>query len=59
MSSAEALAVMRPDVPRRLDRDAFGALEAVLDERRPESPVAAAAVDDATRAETVLGRRLR
>jgi HD-GYP domain-containing protein (c-di-GMP phosphodiesterase class II) len=57
MSSAEALEVMRPDVPRRLDRDAYSALEAVLEERLPESPAAAAAFDDALRAETVLGRR--
>jgi HD-GYP domain-containing protein (c-di-GMP phosphodiesterase class II) len=57
--SAEALEVMRPDVPRRLDRDAFYALEAVLDERRPDTPAAAAAVDDAIRAEAVLGRRTR
>ena len=59
MSSAEALEVIRPDVPRRLDRDAFSALEAVLEERRPETPAASAAVDDAIRAEAVLGRRLR
>jgi len=61
MSSAEALEVIRPDVPRRLDRDAFSALEAVLEERRPETPAttATAAVDDAIRAEAVVGRRLR
>ena len=59
MSSAEALEVMRPDVPARLDRDAFSALEAVLGERRPETPAAPAAVDDAIRAEAVLGRRSR
>ena len=59
MSSAEALEVMRPDVPSRLDGDAFSALEAVLEERRPETPAAPAAVDDALRAEAVLGRRSR
>jgi HD-GYP domain-containing protein (c-di-GMP phosphodiesterase class II) len=58
-SSAAALEAMRPDVPRRLDRDAFSALEAVLEERLPETPAAHAAVDDALRAESVLGRRLR
>jgi HD-GYP domain-containing protein (c-di-GMP phosphodiesterase class II) len=58
-SSAQALEVMRPDVPRRLDRDAFYALEAVLDERRPDTPAASAAVDDAVRAQAVLGRRTR
>jgi hypothetical protein len=57
MSSADALEVIRPDVPHRLDRDAFTALEAVLGERRPDTPVAQAAVDDAIRAEAVLGRR--
>ena len=40
MSSAEALEVIRLDVPHRLDRDAFSALEAVLGERRPETPAA-------------------
>ena len=50
---------MRPDVPRRLDRDAYSALEAVLEERLPDTPAAQAAVDDAIRAETVLGRRTR
>jgi HD-GYP domain-containing protein (c-di-GMP phosphodiesterase class II) len=59
MSSAEALEVMRPDVPARLDRDAFTALEAVLGERMPDTPAAPAAVDDALRAEAVLGRRTR
>ena len=59
MSSAEALEVIRPDVPHRLDRDAFTALEAVLGERLPDTPVAQAAVDDAIRAEAVLGRRDR
>jgi HD-GYP domain-containing protein (c-di-GMP phosphodiesterase class II) len=59
MSSAEALDVMRPDVPARLDRDAFNALEAVLEERLPDTPAAQAAVDDAVRAEAVLGRRAR
>jgi HD-GYP domain-containing protein (c-di-GMP phosphodiesterase class II) len=58
MSSVEALEVMRPEVPRRLDRDAYSALEAVLEERRPETPAASAAVNDAVRAEAVLGRRL-
>ena len=58
-SSVAALEEMRPDVPRRLDRDAFSALEAVLEERLPETPAAHAAVDDALRAETVLGRRNR
>jgi HD-GYP domain-containing protein (c-di-GMP phosphodiesterase class II) len=58
LSSERALGVMRTDVPRRLDRDAFSALEAVLEERLDEMP-AAAAVDDALRAEAVLGRRLR
>ena len=52
MSSAEALEVMRPDVPGRLDRDAFSALEAVLEERRPRRPAA----DDAFRADAVVGR---
>jgi HD-GYP domain-containing protein (c-di-GMP phosphodiesterase class II) len=55
MSSAEALEVMRPDVPSRLDGDAFAALTAVLGERRPEAPAAV----DALRAETVLSRRTR
>jgi hypothetical protein len=50
---------MRPDVPLRLDRDAYSALEAVLEERRPDTPAASAAVDDAVRAEAVLGRRMR
>ena len=59
LSSAQALDVMRPDVPRRLDGDAFMALEAVLGERQPETPAAQAAVDDAFRAEAVLGRRSR
>jgi HD-GYP domain-containing protein (c-di-GMP phosphodiesterase class II) len=59
MSSAVALEVMRPDVPARLDRAAFDALEAVLEERLPETPAAQAAVDDAVRAEAVLGRRAR
>jgi HD-GYP domain-containing protein (c-di-GMP phosphodiesterase class II) len=58
-SSAEALGVMRPEVPSRLDRDAFGALEAVLEERLPETPAAHAAVDDAVRADTVIGRQIR
>jgi HD-GYP domain-containing protein (c-di-GMP phosphodiesterase class II) len=35
MSSAEAIAEMRPEVPRRLDGRVFDALEAVLDSRRP------------------------
>jgi HD-GYP domain-containing protein (c-di-GMP phosphodiesterase class II) len=55
MRSDAALEEMRPDVPRRLDRDAFAALEAVLEERLPESPASPAAV----RAEAVLGRRAR
>ena len=59
LSSSAALDEMRPDVPARLDRDAFSALEAVLEERLPETPAAQAAVDDALRAETVLGRRNR
>jgi HD-GYP domain-containing protein (c-di-GMP phosphodiesterase class II) len=59
MSSAEALEVMRPDVPARLDRDAFDALEAVLEERLPDTPAASAAVDGAVRAQTVLGPRGR
>ena len=59
MSSVEALDVMRPDVPSRLDGDAFTALEAVLEERLPETPAAQAAVDDALRAEAVLSRRTR
>jgi len=59
MTSAEALEVMRPDVPLRLDRDAFDALEEVLEERRPDMPAASAAIDDAVRAEAVLGRRTR
>jgi HD-GYP domain-containing protein (c-di-GMP phosphodiesterase class II) len=58
MSSAQALEVIRPDVPARLDRDAFDALEAVLGERMPDSPAAPAAVDDAVRAEAVIGRRV-
>ncbi len=59
MSSAQALEVMRPDVPRRLDRDAYSALEAVLEERLPETPAAHAAVDDALRADAVIGRHIR
>jgi HD-GYP domain-containing protein (c-di-GMP phosphodiesterase class II) len=58
-SSAEALDVMRPEVPSRLDSVAFAALEAVLEERLPETPAAPAALDDALRAETVIGRRQR
>jgi HD-GYP domain-containing protein (c-di-GMP phosphodiesterase class II) len=58
-SSAEALEVMRPEVPSRLDRDAYSALEAVLEERLPETLAAHAAVDDARRAETVIGRHIR
>jgi HD-GYP domain-containing protein (c-di-GMP phosphodiesterase class II) len=58
-SSAQALEIMRPDVPSRLDRDAFSALEAVLEERLPDTPAAHAAVDDALRAETVIGRHIR
>ena len=30
MTNAQALAVLRAEVPRRLDGDAFGALEALL-----------------------------
>jgi HD-GYP domain-containing protein (c-di-GMP phosphodiesterase class II) len=45
LSSADALEEMRPEVPRQLDGNAFGALEAVLEERR-----------SAPRAETVLSR---
>jgi HD-GYP domain-containing protein (c-di-GMP phosphodiesterase class II) len=59
LSSAEALDVMRPDVPARLDGDAFAALEAVLEDRLPDRPAAPAAVDDAVRAEAVVGRRAR
>ena len=59
MTSAEALEVMRPDVPLRLDHYAFDALEAVLEERRPDTPAASGAIDDAVRAEAVLGRRTR
>ena len=59
LSSAQALEVMRPDVPRRLDRDAYSALEAVLEERLPETPAAHAAVDDALRADAVIGRHIR
>jgi HD-GYP domain-containing protein (c-di-GMP phosphodiesterase class II) len=44
-SSAEALEVMRPEVPRKLDGRVFAALEDVLDDRR-----------SAPRAEAVLGR---
>jgi putative nucleotidyltransferase with HDIG domain len=40
MTSAEALAVMRPDVPRRLDEDVFGALQGLLEgERGPATVV--------------------
>jgi HD-GYP domain-containing protein (c-di-GMP phosphodiesterase class II) len=59
MTSAQALEVMRPDVPARLDRDAFDALEAVLGERLEDSPAAPAAIDDTVRAEAVIGRRAR
>jgi HD-GYP domain-containing protein (c-di-GMP phosphodiesterase class II) len=52
MSSAQALAEMRPEVPGRLDGAAFAALEAVLDDRAPEG--AAPAAD---RAHAVLDRR--
>ena len=45
MSSDDAIAEMRPEVPRRLDGRVFDALEAVLDERRP-----------APEAQTVLSR---
>jgi HD-GYP domain-containing protein (c-di-GMP phosphodiesterase class II) len=44
-SSAQALEEMRPEVPKQLDGRVFGALEAVLEERRP-----------APSADTVLGR---
>jgi HD-GYP domain-containing protein (c-di-GMP phosphodiesterase class II) len=43
MDSATALAVMRPDVPLRLDGDAFAALEAVLAEAEPGLGAAARA----------------
>jgi HD-GYP domain-containing protein (c-di-GMP phosphodiesterase class II) len=56
VSSAEALEEMRPEVPRRLDGDAFAALEAVLEERAPAVAEAEAA-GDAVRAQAVLGRR--
>jgi HD-GYP domain-containing protein (c-di-GMP phosphodiesterase class II) len=48
MSSQQALAVMRTDVPHRLDGEAFSALEAVL--TRAEDP------DGALRAEAILDR---
>ena len=47
MSSAEALALMRTDVPERLDGEVFAALERLLADRDAAS---------ALRAETVLGR---
>jgi HD-GYP domain-containing protein (c-di-GMP phosphodiesterase class II) len=48
MSSEEALAIVRADVPAKLDADAFAALEDLLGHR--PTP------DDAARAEAVLGR---
>jgi len=53
MSSNEALVEMRPEVPRRLDGNAFAALETVLGDR----PAAAPAPGATARAEAVLGRR--
>jgi len=47
-SSAEAIDEMRPDVPRKLDGHVFGALEAVLEERRP-APAAQDVLDRITR----------
>ena len=47
MSSAEALALMRTDVPERLDGEVFAALERLLADRDAGSVL---------RAETVLGR---
>jgi HD-GYP domain-containing protein (c-di-GMP phosphodiesterase class II) len=48
MTSDEALAIMRPDVPGRLDAEAFGALERLLADQVDEP--------DAERAEAVLDR---
>ena len=49
MDSAAALAEMRADVPRRLDGEAFAALEAVLAHSGPD-------LDSAARAASVLGQ---
>jgi HD-GYP domain-containing protein (c-di-GMP phosphodiesterase class II) len=57
MSSAEALRTMRPEVPRRLDGEAFAALVAVLDERAPARTPAVEAAEAAARAKAVLDRR--
>jgi HD-GYP domain-containing protein (c-di-GMP phosphodiesterase class II) len=51
--SADALKIMRPEVPRRLDGEAFAALEDAIGVR----DAAAAPRDDAARAETVLRSR--
>jgi HD-GYP domain-containing protein (c-di-GMP phosphodiesterase class II) len=51
MSSAAALEELRAEVPRRLDGDAFAALEAVLEGRPPEGSAPAA-----DRAHAVLDR---
>ena len=53
-SSADALDIMRADVPARLDADAFAALaELVVEE---ENETGGAAFRDAARASVVLGR---
>jgi HD-GYP domain-containing protein (c-di-GMP phosphodiesterase class II) len=53
-SSEEALEIMRPDVPERLDREAFSTLERLLAEQRgPDER------SDARRAEAVLDPKTR
>jgi HD-GYP domain-containing protein (c-di-GMP phosphodiesterase class II) len=53
LSSDDALAVLRADVPRRLDREAFAALERLLAERPGAAPELRGR-SDAQRAEAVL-----
>ena len=53
LSSDEALAIIRADVPERLDREAFAALERLLAERTGASPELRGR-SDAQRAEAVL-----
>jgi HD-GYP domain-containing protein (c-di-GMP phosphodiesterase class II) len=57
-SSDEALTIMRPDVPERLDREAFSTLERLLAEEggTPRGP---GQRSDARRAEAVLHPKTR
>jgi HD-GYP domain-containing protein (c-di-GMP phosphodiesterase class II) len=56
-SSEEALTIMRPDVPERLDREAFSTLERLLAEQR--SAPEPGKRSDAGRAEAVLHPKTR